>query len=60
MHEAHYHIRVKLPDDIDKEYFREYMRAAIEEWSGQFHPEHSLFGWFHNKQRLWIQWRKKR
>lgn len=44
-------VRVDLPEGCGKSYFREYMREAIENWSGQFELGHPLLGWFCDYER---------
>lgn len=53
-------LTVEVPDDTSAEYMRSYMREAIEAWSGQFHPDDSLFGWFYPKQKLWLRFVKEK
>lgn len=38
---------VTLPDGCSANEMRKYMREAIEQWAGQFHPDDTLFGWFY-------------
>ena len=46
-----FEVTATVPDDVDSNYLREYMRSAICSWSGQFNPEDSLFGWWYRKDR---------
>ena len=40
-------VTVDVPDDYNANEIRAYMREAISQWSGQFHPDDTLFGWFY-------------
>ena len=48
-------LEIQMPAEMYVDDLRKYVRNAIESWSGQFAPEHPLFGWFHEGNRLNIK-----
>ncbi len=39
-----YIITVERPRDVPVNNMKEYIRQAVSCWSGQYHPDHPLFG----------------
>ncbi len=48
-------VKIDMPEEMYVNDLREYVRDAIESWSGQFAPDDPLFGWFYEKKRLTIR-----
>lgn len=42
-------IECNLPDGITNVEFTNYVKEAVSYWSGQYHPDHPLFGWFRQR-----------
>jgi hypothetical protein len=54
--EKRFVVKIDIPDGYTPSDIRDYMRDAISNWSGQFHPDDPLFGWFHAQEdRLTIK-----